>query len=281
MARNGGNELRMITKLQISGRTISFDPANPIDISIPLDFYGPQPNAYGVEPASAKACDAGEMIGDTRRGGSCNFEQVTLIPHCNGTHTECVGHITHERISVRDSLQDTFMTARVVSIKPEGTLDTNESYSMPFEESDHVITFSALKAAINGNESNALIVRTLPNDVAKKSRSYGNEIPPFFTTEAMEFIVGAGISHLLVDIPSIDRLFDEGRLSNHRKFWKVEPGSFEIADRSRLNATVTELIYVPESVPDGEYLLNLQIAPFSSDAAPSRPMIFAIAESEQ
>jgi hypothetical protein len=66
----------------------------------PLDFNGAQPNAYGVERATATACEASDLIGDTRRGGSCNFEQIKFIPHCNGTHTECVGHITDERILI-------------------------------------------------------------------------------------------------------------------------------------------------------------------------------------
>src|SRR6059058_4180122 len=92
---------------------------NFIDISIPLHFGGPQPNAYDVDSASSRACEYGELVGDIRRGGSCNFEQVTLIPHCNGTHTECVGHITHERISVRECLRDVFIPARVVSVEPE------------------------------------------------------------------------------------------------------------------------------------------------------------------
>ncbi len=42
------------------------------------------------------------------------------------------------------------------------------------------------------------------------------------------------------------------------------------------SSTITELIYVPDHVPDGEYLLNLQIAPFNADASPSRPIIFPI-----
>src|SRR6187401_2246096 len=95
------------------------DFKDPIDISIPLRFGGPQPNAYGVEPASAKACEYGELVGDTRRGGSCNFEKYTFIPHCNGTHTECVGHITNERISVLDCLKDAFMQAHLVSVEAE------------------------------------------------------------------------------------------------------------------------------------------------------------------
>ncbi|MEO6656029.1 MAG: cyclase family protein, partial [Pyrinomonadaceae bacterium] len=93
---------------------------DPIDISIPMRFNGPQPNAYGVEAATSKACEAGDIVGDTRRGGSVNFEQYTFIPHCNGTHTECVGHITHERISVLDCLRAVLIRAVLVSVEPTG-----------------------------------------------------------------------------------------------------------------------------------------------------------------
>ncbi len=90
----------MIFFVEINNRAYKIDSGNPFDISIPLIFNGAQPNAYGAERATATACGTGSLIGDTRRGGSCNFEQVKFIPHCNGTHTECVGHITDERISV-------------------------------------------------------------------------------------------------------------------------------------------------------------------------------------
>jgi arylformamidase len=235
------------------------------DLSIPLRFDGPQPNAYGVEPATAAACEYGELIGDTRRGGSCNFERVTLIPHCNGTHTECVGHIVNERISVRDCLQDVLIPAVLLSVEPE-----------PRDE-DMVIGREALSRELPGEvpAGSALIVRTLPNDESKLSRVYagGGNMPPYFTADGMRLIVEYGFTHLLVDLPSIDRLFDEGKLSNHRKFWNVEAESREVNGATRIGSTITELIYVPNEVPDGEYLLNLQIAPFAADAAPSRPLL--------
>ena len=77
----------MIFSVEINNQTYRFDAGEALDIAIPLDFGGAQPNAYGVEKASAKSCEAGDLIGDTRRGGSCNFEQVKFISHCNGTHT--------------------------------------------------------------------------------------------------------------------------------------------------------------------------------------------------
>ena len=245
---------------------IDLNKFETIDISIPLCFNGEQPNAYGVERATSRPVIAGELIGDTRRGGSVNFEQNTFIPHCNGTHTECVGHITHERISVRKCLQDVILPAILVTIDPANTDDPG----------DKVISAEMLSTTLPGNAGlrSALIVRTLPNDDLKLTANYGDgDVPAYFAPEAMDLIVEQGFRHLLVDMPSIDRIFDNGQLLNHRKFWNVEPGKFEVTIGTRLNNTITEMIYVPAEVADGEYLLNLQIAPFESDCAPSRPIL--------
>ena len=267
----------MLNSVTINGYKYEFDLASPIDISIPLNFNGPQPNAYGVDPATSTPCAAGELVGDTRQGGSCNFEQYTFIPHCNGTHTECVGHITNERISVRDCLREIFVPAVLISVEPENASGTQETYSVSADSGDLLITRAALEGLLDSRSAlRSLIIRTVPNDEAKMTRQYGESIPPYFTTEAMQYLVGLGVTHLLVDTPSIDRLYDDGLLVNHRIFWQVEQGSFELAEHSRRDCTITELIYVPEAVEDGSYLLNPQIAPFESDASPSRPMLFRV-----
>lgn len=244
------------------------------DLSIPLRFGGPQPNAYGVEPAVAEAVKSGSLIGDTRKGGSCNFERYTFIPHCSGTHTECVGHITHKRITVRECLRDIIVQSLLVSVVPE------------LENGDRLITEQSLKVAIRNQEEaldgdlgspSALIVRTLPNNEGKLTRIYDEaHLPPYFSLDAMRFIAGEGFKHLLVDLPSIDRLYDGGRLLNHRIFWNVAEGSFETSAETRLNSTITEMIFVPNEAADGAYTLNFQIAPFDSDCAPSRPILTLI-----
>ena len=264
-------------KVVLDGREYDVDPAAAIDISIPMRFDGPQPNAYGVEHATSAACEYGSLVGDTRRGGSCNFERVTLIPHCNGTHTECVGHITDERVSVRKCLEDVFVRAVLVSVEP-----TPASNDLVIASRGLADAVSELRVALTDVRATdtiptALIVRTLPNDGSKLSRVYDEKnMPPYLAGDAMAYIVECGFTHLLVDLPSIDRLYDNGKLANHRTFWNVEPGSHAIDERTRVNSTITELIYVPDDVPDGVYLLNLQIPAWDSDAGPSRPILFAV-----
>lgn len=272
----------MTANFALNGRQI--DTGQPIDISIPLRFNGPQPNAFGASRAVSHPCQAGDLVGDTRHGGSCNFEQYTFIPHCNGTHTECVGHVTHQRISISECLQDVIVPTILVSIDVVETDIVSETYVVPSGDGDRVISRASLEDAVTPQAASAgrdaggptaLIVRTLPNHDSKLTRAYGGEpLPPYFTTEAMQFIVDRGFSHLLVDTPSIDRMNDEGKLSNHRIFWNVDQGSFETKQGTRAGSTITELIYVPNDVHDGEYALNLQIAPFAADASPSRPLLF-------
>lgn len=276
----------MIISLELENRIYKIDTEKPLDISIPLKFNGAQPNAYGVDQATSKPCEAGEIVGDTRRGGSVNFEQYIFIPHCNGTHTECVGHITHERISVRECLDDVFIPAVLISVEPEKAGESKDSYFASMV-GDRLITqksieeaFENLKFQMSDFESveipRAIIFRSLPNNESKLSREYLDEIPPFFSTEAMKLLYGLGVNHLLVDLPSIDRIFDEGALANHRIFWNVEQGSFDLSENTLRQNTITELIFVPNSVKDGAYLLNLQIAPFEADVSPSRPILFEL-----
>ena len=157
----------MLLKLEINEKKYEIDLQSPISIAIPLNFDGAQPNAYGVERAISKPFEAGALVGDTRRGGSCNFEQVKFIPHCNGTHTECVGHITHARISVHDCLRDAFSPAYLISVEPENAGETAESYPAEFGENDKLITRKSLekyRSQITDHKSEAVSIRTLPKD---------------------------------------------------------------------------------------------------------------------
>lgn len=264
--------------LQSGSHTYKTD-GEAVDLSIPLCFDRPQPGFFGAENATAKPMNIGDFIGDTRLGGSCNAEHIVIIPHCNGTHTECLGHITHERIAVNSLAKEALCLAAVVTIDPIAASIAREEAGLRAEQTDLLITRNKFElAGLPGDNSDvtALIVRTLPNDDNKTSRTWTINKTPYFSVEAMEWVVEQGISHLLVDTPSVDRLDDGGHLQAHRLFWGMTLGSHSARDATRPGATITELVYVPEEVEDGLYLLDLQIAPIVSDAAPSRPLLYRI-----
>lgn len=262
---------------EISSKTYSLDIQNPMDISIPLRFNEAQPQTYGVPPATSKAYEDDGFIGDTRRGGSCNFEVHTLTPHCNGTHTECAGHISFERIFLNRILNDLLIPCALISIESENADRTSESYVPEKLNEDKLITAKSLYYKLNEQPKDflkGLVIRTLPNNESKMRRNYLEDPPPFFTLEAMDYITGLGVEHLLIDTPSVDRASDEGKLSAHHIFWAVPQGSHDIDPEGCSMKTVTELIFVPNSIKDGIYFLNIQIPSFSADAAPSRPILY-------
>ena len=249
--------------VEIAGRRWQVGTAGR-DISIPLAFDAPQPTFFGAPPAAAAVVAAGSFVGDVRRGGSCNCSSHTLTPHCNGTHTECIGHVTAERLSVRDYSGEHLSAALLVSVGPAP-----------------VITRAALAAGAGSHEPShyrALVIRTLPNTRAKLERDYDRAPAPYFDAEAMHWIVGNGITALVVDLPSLDR-GDDPHLTAHRIFWGLPPGATTAAQATRPNATVTELAFIDDSIADGHYLLNLQVAPFVADAAPSRPILLPLTPS--
>ena len=267
-------------RIDLAGRQYRVDWTRVHDISIPLAFDAPQPNFFGAPQAASHPLTAGSFVGDVRRGGSCNCATYTVTPHCNGTHTECVGHISHQRIAIRDVAIPVHAIARLITLAAVQASETSESTEPKPKRGDLVITREALEASL-GHESlrgaQALIVRTSPNDTSKLQRNYGPaEPPPYFSAEFMRAIVSQGIEHLIVDLPSIDRAEDEGRLTAHRIFFGLPAGSTDASQAMRPQATVTELAYVDDAIRDGWYLLNLQVASFVADAAPSRPLLLPL-----
>jgi len=98
---------------------------------------------------------------------------------------------------------------------------------------------------------------------------YSNTNPPYLLEEAAIYLREKGIKHLLIDLPSVDKEKDGGKLLSHNAFWNT-------SGKLRMDATITEFIYVTNAVEDGEYLLNLMIAPFENDATPSKPILYKI-----
>jgi kynurenine formamidase len=270
-------------RIEVDGQALRVDAGAALDISIPLDFQGPQPNHFGAPAATSRPLAAGGFVGDTRRGGSCNCEVIELTPHCNGTHTECVGHVTGERLNVADRAREPLLAAWLLSVETTSAPDDRETADPEPQPGDRLVTAAALAAAAaqlpgdHGPRIEALVIRTLPNDASKQTRRYGESgLPPFLTLEAVRWIVDRGVRHLLVDLPSIDRSHDEGRLAGHRAFWGLPPGSADATAAARPEATITEMVYVHDDIPDGRYALSLQIAPFRLDAAPSRPLLYPL-----
>ena len=234
----------MIATIFHSGKEYRVDFFKPIDISIPLHTGKDCVSAWYVEPMKLEPVVMGDWVGDVTKGGVVNFRNIKFNPHGNGTHTECAGHISKEFYTINKSLNRFMFVAELITVLPE-----------QLENGDFVISRKALEILLA--------------DCNKLNAQYSNTNPPYILKEGIDFLNEIGVIHLLIDMPSIDKENDEGKLLAHHAFWNYP-------DNPQLHKTITEFIYVPNEVYDGTYLLNLQIAPFENDASPSKPVLYKV-----
>jgi len=249
----------MIAKIQ----NFQIDLSKPLDISLPLSNTDANPIAWYIEKPTIEPVRFGDWIGKVSEGSSTNFNNIFFNPHGHGTHTECLGHITREFYSINQCLKQFFFLAELISVHPKSIGE------------DLVLTKEQIEQALAGKTMEALIIRTLPNLESKRHQNYSKTNPPYLDEEAAIFIRESGIKHLLIDLPSVDREEDEGKLVAHKAFWNVKDVN-NLNEDARLDCTITEMIFVKDVIKDGSYVLNLQIASFENDASPSKPILYAI-----
>ena len=247
----------MIASIEHNSQNFKIDLSKPLDISIPLRASKENVNAWYIGEPKIEAVQLGDWIGSIEKGADVNFNNIYFNPHAHGTHTECVGHITEEFHSINKNLKHFFFTAELISVAPEKYMG------------DTVISKNQVEHLLKNKSPEALVIRTMPNTKDKKNRKYSETNWTYLTEDAMNFIRLKEIKHLLIDLPSVDREHDGGKLLCHKAFWNFDKAT-------RMDCTITELIYVRNRIKDGSYVLNLQIAPFENDATPSKPVLYRI-----
>jgi arylformamidase len=245
----------MHATINIQEELRTIDLSRPLDISIQLSDSSENPLAWYLDKPEIEPVKLKGWVGKVSEGASVNFNTIQFNPHAHGTHTEGVGHISKEFHSVQESLGSFFFTAEVISVTPE---DFGE---------DLVLSIKQLKRLLHGKKTEAVVIRTLPNTSEKRSKKYSNTNWPYLHEEAANYLREQEVKHLLIDLPSVDKEKDDGKLLAHKAFWNFP-------EQPRYKATITEFIYVSNSIKDGSYLLNLQVANFKNDAAPSRPVLY-------
>ena len=246
----------MIANITHKEKTFKVDLTQPIDISLPLKNGNDNPNAWYVPDVKMEAVVMGDWVCEVKKGGSVNFFNIFFNPHGHGTHTECVGHISKEKESINECVKTYFFTTQLISIEPTQ------------QDGDLIITRAQIEQVIEP-QTESIIIRTLPNGKDKKNKAYSNTNPPYLKKEAADLLRELDIKHLLIDLPSVDKEQDGGALAAHQAFWNYP-------NNTRMDCSITELIYVPSSITDGHYLMNLSFAPFHNDASPSRPTLYAL-----
>lgn len=260
----------MLATININNKNYSIDLTKAINLSIAIQHGKENPNCFWSPSPWFEAYQAGGFVGATLKGSPVNFFNIKLNPHGTCTHTECVGHIAKEKFTINNCLANNWFKALLITVEPEKIDD------------DLIITPTAITNKLQNlqEDTTALIVRTLPNNVNKLTKLYSGTNPPYLHVNAMDFIVKKGIQHFLIDLPSIDREEDKGELLSHHKFWNYPAYKSTYTEKDlkqvRQNATISELLYIPKQAMDGYYFLNLQTLNIDLDVSPSKPLIYAI-----
>ena len=245
----------MIAKISHKDLEFNVDLSAPIDISIPMKPTNENMKAWYLDTLTIEPVKGDGFVGEVKSGGSVNFRNIKFNPHGHGTHTECLGHITEEVHSVNEHITNFFFTAELLTFKPEKIKD------------DGIITLAQLEDKLGDKTPEAIIIRTLPNTDDKLTRQYSSTNPAYISVEVAHELRKRNVKHILIDTPSVDREEDGGKLLAHHAFWNVP-------QNPRFNCSITELIYVPDTVIDGFYLLNIGFASFDNDASPSKPVLY-------
>ena len=268
----------MIIQVSHNNQNYRVDTKRSIDISIPYNFNGVQPNFYDVNPGKSTPLKFGETSYSVSDGAGCNIPEISMNIHCTGTHTEYVGHLLKDPGDIGIVLKDIIIPAVLITVDPKLFNDTNEFYHCSVKDNELVISAESICSKFENwqeNKPQALIIRTTPNTEDKQYHQFTITPPPFFTNDALELISRLRIDHLVVDLPSIDRMADNGILGNHRIFWGDGNNPKGEVNPNSVN-TITELVYIEDEVIDGFYFLNIQLPHFQCDAAPSRPILMKI-----
>ncbi len=258
-----------------NNKKFELDLNNQYDISIPVNFNDTQPNFYGSEIAKMKPFKSKKVTWSVLDGASCNVPEITMNIHCNGTHTECVGHLLSNYKSIGSILNDILVPSLLITVKSSKIENSKEKYHKDNIKDELFITSQTIKKEILNSrcdEFSGLIIRTQPNTKLKLNSCYPEKKYPFLSNDAVKFLNEIGLEHLFIDTPSIDRYDDDGILGNHRIFWSKNDNLNSELNFSS-NKTITEFCYISNKIKDGFYFVNLQLPNFKLDAAPSRPIL--------
>ena len=254
----------MIAEININNETFKVNLNNPVDLSLTSKVKNSF-KAWYIDEIKINSIKNDDFIGSVKDGGAVNFREILINPHGNMTHTESVGHISQEEINVNKLLQTHHFIAQLITIKPQKISINNKKGK---KEVDEIISLNQIKNKILPNIQ-ALIIRSQKNYDELTNKNYSHTNWPFLAESSAAYIRNKGVQHLLIDQPSIDKEFDEGKLLAHRAFWNY-PNEID------LKKTITELIGIPDHIKDGRYLLNLSLANIENDAVPSRPIIYKL-----
>jgi hypothetical protein len=215
--------------------------------------------------------------------------------HGSCTHTESIRHIkpSFSPVHINDKFapKSCWSGAALLSVPPQTLADCGECYLGSSDDSDLVLSRSAIEAAVDKVFAGAATVDqshafcravVLRTGLGVSGKDWSKTNPAYPTSDAIRFLLGRfpDLQHIILDVPSMDREDDGGSTPNHKIFFGVFENDAP-SKESFPQRFITELACIPESAEQGMYLLNLQVAPFQgTDAVPARPVLHRLTSFE-
>ena len=175
------------------------------------------------------------------KGDSVNATGIVMNIHDHGTHTENFAHIAPDIEPIHLEKYHFFAQVIQVNVLQKGEL--------------FILEDTVLGEIQNGVEALVFV-----------SESHQFHLEEELASELEK----RGICHILLSTTSIDPIADGGKLLAHKAFFSHKQGGY------RKNATITELIRCQKEMPEGLYLLNLQVLLLQAEASPSNPVLYAL-----
>lgn len=247
----------MKSTIRIGEKDYYYHLDRPLDITRTL-----KPNSteqfgcFGAPKIEAKPSFAGTFELSIKAGSPVNSFDLFVNTHGRTTHTECLSHVKDDKLTITDSLQNYFFIASLVSV------DVSEN---------NQISAESLDLEEIHEQSSAVLIRTLPNDMSKQDFDYTGTNPAYISPALMQQLVDKDISHLIVDLPSVDPENDGGKVQAHKTFWGIP-------DKERHHTTITEMVYIPNEIKDGFYLVSIHPIKIELDAGISRVVLYKLWE---
>ncbi len=264
----------MIVTVGAHGDALHFDLSRPVDLTTPVVPGGAQPNAFGLPLATATPFRAGTFVGDTRQGGPVNCAVLTLAPHGNGTHVESAAHVSHAASPVDDALSIVHLVATIVTVPLRRLGETSDGAQAAEHGDEWVLARADLAQAVasHGGFRDALVIRHTPGGDGA-TRAWSEVSPPYPSDDAMDLLAASSLRALALDVPSVDRTVDAGRLRNHRVWWGL-PETGHDALPHRPDRLIIEMASVPDDLADGIYLLGVAVPHIALDALPEGVVVW-------
>jgi arylformamidase len=238
--------------LLFNGNEIKLNSNRFYDLSIPIQ-KNTNVNCYHLESPAFSYYDSPEFCGSLDKGGSVNCEKMSFYAHASGTHTECALHVLKTSVNMLNISLPLLIKAKLITVKPS---EIGE---------DKVINAALFEGVLDNTDAKAIVIRTIPNSIEKRTHNYSSTNPPFIHTDAISLFNQLGFEHLITDLPSIDKEQDGGLLAAH-KLWFGD---------GTAHKTITELIYAPDDIPDGDYFVSIQAPKIETDAVPSKILLYS------